>query len=235
MDANASFADSLVKSNKDLWNAMAVHPWVTSLASGTIPDEAVITWAQQCRLFCLQERSALLVLRSLMPAEELATDFDKKLDPLFAKLEDDTIREPRGLAETIQSLGGHLTEEPWPVCLGYGSFVNVCAYNGIVEGLAAVYAVEKAYLDTWTTVLPSVSPGSKWHEWVDNWTQDIFRGTVEGLGQCVDELAGSAPTEEVKVRMNKAFHGVAQFELAFWEMSWKKQGWPSTEIQAEVA
>ena len=230
VNAETSFSESLVRDNKGLWDAMATHPWVTSLAAGTISDEAIIAWAQQCRLFCLQERSALLILRSLMPAEELATSFDKKVDPLFAKLEDDTIREPRGLAETIQSLGGHIVEEPWPVCLGYGSFVTMCAYNGMLEGLAAVFAVEKAYLDTWTTVLPSVLPGSKWHDWVDNWTQDVFRETVEELGQCVDDLVGSAPSEEVKVRMSKAFHGVAQFELAFWEMSWKQQGWPSINV-----
>jgi thiaminase (transcriptional activator TenA) len=227
MDGNVSFADTLVEANKDLWDAMAAHPWVRELAAGTLPEEALVAWAQQCRLFCMQEHSALLILRSLNPSAELGTALDKTLDRLLAKLEDDTIREPLELAETLRSLKAGVVEEAWPVCLGYGSFVISAAYNGILEGLGAVYAVEKAYLDTWTAVLPSVPPESRWYDWVSNWTQDLFRETVDGLGDCVNQLAGPTPSEEVKTRMGRAFHGVAQFELAFWEMSWKQQGWPN--------
>lgn len=225
------FSDSLVAANQDLWDAMAAHPWVKELAAGTLPDDKLINWAQQCRLFCLQERKALLVLRATLDAEEQATPFDEKVDPLFLKLLDDTIREPRELAETLKSLGASLVEQPWPVCLGYGSFVIASAHAGIVEGLAAVYAVERAYLDTWTSVLPSVPPASRWHDWVNNWTQDAFREVVDALGQCVDMLVDVNPSDEIKKRMHNAFHGVALFELAFWEMSYKHQGWPSTKPQ----
>lgn len=210
---------------------MASHKWVKGLAEGTLPEAALIAWAQQCRLFCMQEHRALLIMRALNPAAELGTQLDKTMERLEFKLEDDTIREPRELADTLKSLHAPLVEEAWPVCLGYGSFVITCARDGLLEGLGAIYACERAYLDTWTAVLPSVPPGSKWHDWVDNWTQDLFRETVENLGRCVDELAGQSPSKEVQKRMHTAFRGVAQFELAFWEMSWKQQGWPQTKLK----
>lgn len=225
------FSDSLVAANQDLWDAMAEHPWVKSLAAGTLSDEALIAWAQQCRLYCLKERKALLVLRSVLDAEEQASPFEKKLDGLLAKLGEDTIREPEELAETLKGMNAPLAQELWPVCLGYGSYVIAQCHAGLVEGLATIYACERAYLDTWTKVLPSVPEGSKWRDWVDNWTQDLFRQTVDELGECVDELAGPNPTEQIKKRMHAGFHGVALFELAFWEMSWKQQGWPSTGSQ----
>jgi len=232
MDSNANFADSLVAANKDLWGAIAAHPWVKALADGTLPEPALIAWAQQCRLYCMQEHQALLILRALNPSEQLGTLLDKTLDRLLVKLEDDTVREPRELEETLKSLNAPLVDEAWPVCLGYGSFVITCARDGLLEGLAAIYACERAYLDTWTAVLPSVPPGSRWHDWVNNWTQDLFRETVDGLGRCVNECAGT-PSDEIRVRMNRAFRGVALFELAFWEMSWKQQGWPSLPVKEE--
>lgn len=228
------FSDSLVAANHELWDAMAAHPWVQELAAGTLSDKALIAWAQQCRLYCLLERKALLVLRGTLQAEEQATPFQQKLDPLLAQLQDDTIREPRELADTLKSLGAPLAKEPWPVCLGYGSFVQARAHEGILEGLAAVYACERAYLDTWTTVLPSVPPGSRWHDWVNNWTQDDFRRVVDAIGECVDEIAGPDPSDEISQRMHDAFRGVALYELAFWEMSYKQQGWPSLNPKEET-
>jgi thiaminase len=145
-----SFTDALVASNVDLWHAMATHPWVRSLADGTLPAEALTAWAQQCRLYCIQEGRALMVLRSFAPSE--------KLDRVLAQLVDDTVREPRELEDTLESLGAPIVDEPWPICQGYSSFVNACAHQGLVEGVTAVYACERAYLDTWTTVLPSVPP-----------------------------------------------------------------------------
>jgi thiaminase len=108
------------------------------------------------------------------------------------------------------------------------------AHAGIVDGLGTIYACERAYLDTWTTVLPSVPKGSRWHDWVANWTQDAFREVVDALGECVDELVGPDPSEEIKQRMHAGFRGVALFELAFWEMSYKQQGWPSLNSKKET-
>jgi thiaminase len=212
-----SFAGVLVAANADLWAAMAGHPWVRALADGSMPDAALIAWAQQCRLFCIQEGRALMVLRSYDPAPEL--------DQILAHLEDDTVREPKELAETITSLGAPVVDEAWPICLGYSSYIMASVRSGLLEGLTAIYACERAYLDTWTAVLPSVPPESRWHDWVENWTEDLFRQTVTGLGRCLDELAGT-PSAEMQARLHIVFRNVARYEHAFWEMNWRQQGWP---------
>ncbi len=224
MESNTSFTESLLAANKDIWDAMTAHPWVRSFADGTLPDAAFIAWAQQCRLYCIMERRALLIMRALNPSPEL--------DQLLAKLEDDTVREPRELAETLRSINAPVAEEAWPICLGYGLFIISSARDGLPEGLAALYACEKAYLDTWTALLPSTPVGSRWYDWVYNWTQDVFRETVTAIGRHLDDLAGT-PSNQMRERMEHAFRGVAQYELAFWEMCWKQQGWPGLSLKEE--
>jgi len=215
--AGSGFAASLADSHAGLFAALAAHPFVRSLADGTLPEAALVAWAQQDRLFCLEEQRALMVLRSYEPAPEL--------DSALARLVDDTEREPRQLAETLSSLGSEVINDPWPVCLGYTSFLLAAVHAGLLEGLVALYACERSYLDTWAAVLPSVPPGARWRHWVDNWTGDEFRAVVGTLGRCLDDLAGT-PSKQMRARLGLVFGNAVRLDLAFWDMCWRQQGWP---------
>jgi thiaminase (transcriptional activator TenA) len=217
-------AARLASTNADLLAALSRHPYVRALADGTLSEEPLIAWAQQCRLFCLQERRALMVLRSYQPAEDL--------DGVLAQLVDDTEREPRQLAETLASLGSAVTTELWPACLGYSSYMVMSAHQGLLPGLTAVYACERSYLDTWTAVLPSVPVDARWRSWVDNWTSDEFRALVGTLGGYLDDLAGDV-SSQMLTRLELIFRDVALWELAFWEMCWRQQGWPTSTPGAQ--
>jgi thiaminase len=50
------FTEHLAESNRDLWMAMAGHPFVLGLADGTLPDGALQAWVQQDRIFVVEER-----------------------------------------------------------------------------------------------------------------------------------------------------------------------------------
>lgn len=215
--------EALVRSSVDVQRTIWRHPWVQALADGTLPDQALINWAGQCGLFCLMERPALLVLRSYIQPGEL--------DDLLAKLVEDTIREPRELAGLLASLGAPVPEQPWRTCLGYGSYVQAAAHGGLLKGLAAILAVERIYLDTWTELLPSCPPDSRYRHWVENWSCDAFRTVVAGLGDCLDQLAGP-PSEQVLDDLEPIYRNVALWELDFWEMSWVGESWPELEAQS---
>jgi thiaminase len=48
---------------------------------------------------------------------------------------------------------------------------------------------------------------------------------------CLDGIAaGPAPSR--RAHLSKVFRQVARWENAFWEMSWKQQGWPALEEQS---
>jgi thiaminase len=212
------FTEHLVESNRDLWMAMAGHPFVLGLADGTLPGSALQAWVQQDRIFVVEERRVVAALR--------AHGLPSRLDALLANLDRGLVLEAEAFAGTAAEHGFALEVEPWPVCLGYTSYLLCAAYDGTLEGLTALYAAERAYLDTWTAVAKLSPADSAYHAWIQNWSGQAFRAFVSTLGRGLDELTGT-PSPALTGRLGVVFTGAARFELAFWEMCWSGQAWPA--------
>jgi thiaminase len=212
-----AFTDRLVEANRAVWAAMAGHPFVLGLAHGTLPGSALQAWVQQDRVFVVQERRVVAALR--------AHGLPSRLDGLLADLDRSLVLEAEAFTQTAAEHGFAPDAEPWPICLGYTSYLRCAAFEGVLEGLAALYAAERAYLDTWTTVAERSPADSTYHAWIQNWSGEAFRGFVSALGRGLDELAG-APSPTLAHRLGVVFTGAARFELAFWEMCWSSQAWP---------
>jgi thiaminase len=211
------FTEHLVEANRDLWMAMAGHPFVLGLADGTLPDSALQAWVQQDRIFVVQERRVVAALR--------AHGLPSRLDALLADLDRGLVLEADAFAGTAAEHGVALEVEPWPICLGYTSYLRCAADDGALEGLTALYAAERAYLDTWTAVAGRSPADSPYHAWIQNWSGEAFRTFVSDLGRDLDELAGG-PSPALTGRLGVLFARAARFELAFWEMCWSGQAWP---------
>src|ERR687898_3615243 len=211
------FTEQLVEANRDLWAAMAGHPFVLGLAEGTLPDGALQAWVQQDRIFVVEERRVVAALR--------AHGLPSRLDDLLADLDHNLVLEAEAFTRTAIDHGVAPEVEPWPVCLGYTSYLRCAALDGALEGLTALYAAERAYLDTWTAVATRSPADSAYHAWIQNWSGQAFRTFVAALGQGLDELAG-APSPALAQRLGLLFARAARFELAFWEMCWSGQAWP---------
>jgi thiaminase len=212
-----AFTDRLIEANRAVWAAMADHPFVLGLARGTLPDSALQAWVQQDRVFVMEERRVVAALR--------AHGLPSRLDDMLADLDHNLVLEAEAFTQTAADHGFAPDAEPWPVCLGYISYLRCAAYDGALEGLTALYAAERAYLDTWTTVAERSPADSTYHAWIQNWTGEPFRAFVTSLGHDLDQLAG-APSPALAHRLGVVFTGAARFELAFWEMCWSGQAWP---------
>jgi thiaminase len=211
------FTEHLVESNRAVWAAMAGHPFVLGVARGTLPDGALQAWVQQDRVFVMEERRVVAALR--------AHGLPSRLDALLADLDRGLVLEAEAFTRTAAERGFAPDAEPWPVCLGYTCFLRCAAYDGVLEGLTALYAAERAYLDTWTAVAERSPADSAYHAWIQNWSGEAFRDFVTSLGRGLDEVAG-APSPALTERLGVVFTGAARFELAFWEMCWSGQAWP---------
>jgi len=213
-----TFTDRLVEANRAIWAAMAGHPFVLGLAQGTLPAVALQAWVQQDRVFVVEERRVVATLR--------AHGLPSRLDELLADLDRSLVLEAEAFARTAAEHGVALEVEPWPVCLGYTCFLRCAADDGVLEGLTALYAAERAYLDTWTAVAERSPADSAYHAWIQNWSGETFRAFVADLGRDLDELAGT-PSPALTQRLGVLFARAARFELAFWEMCWSGQAWPA--------
>ena len=172
---------------------------------------------QQDRIFVVEERRVVAALR--------AHGLPSRLDSLLADLDRSLVLEADAFTQTATDQGFAPDAEPWPVALGYTSYLLCAAYDGVLEGLAALYAAERAYLDTWTAVATLSPADSAYHAWIQNWSGEAFRAFVAALGRDLDELAG-APSPALTGRLGVVFTDAARFELAFWEMCWSGQAWP---------
>ena len=213
-----AFTDRLVEANRAVWAAMAGHPFVLGLAHGTLPGSALQAWVQQDRVFVVEERRVVAALR--------AHGLPSRLDDLLADLDRNLVLEVEAFTQTAADHGFAPDAEPWPICLGYTSYLLCAAYDGTLEGLTALYAAERAYLDTWTAVAKLSPADSAYHAWIQNWSGEAFRAFVTALGRGLDQLTG-APSPSLADRLGLVFTRAAQFELAFWEMCWSGQAWPA--------
>ena len=212
-----AFTDRLIEANRAVWAAMSGHPFVVGLAHGTLPDSALKAWVQQDRIFVVEERRVVATLR--------AHGLPSRLDDLLADLDRSLVLEAEAFTQTAADHGFAPDAEPWPVCLGYTSYLRCAAHDGALEGLTALYAAERAYLDTWTAVAKRSPADSPYHTWIQNWSGQAFRAFVTALARDLDELAG-APSPALAQRLSVLFTRAARFELAFWEMCWSGQAWP---------
>lgn len=169
------------------------------------------------------ERTALLVLRSYIQPGEL--------DDLLARLVEDAASEPRQLAQQLGELGAPVPAQPWPACLGYGSYLQVCAHGGLVKGLTAVHAADSFYLNTWSRPLGIRRPGSRYRRLVESWGGGEYRQVVNGLSACLDQEAGP-PSASTLSELEPIYRNVALWELGFWEMCWSGQNWPELETKS---
>ena len=211
------FTEQLVEANRDLWATMAGHPLVHGLADGTLPDGALQAWVQQDRVFVVEERRVVAALR--------AHGLPSRLDDLLADLDRSLVLEAEAFTQTAADHGVAPEVEPWPLCLGYTSYLRCAASDGALEGLTALYAAERAYLDTWTAVAERSPADSAYHAWIQTWSGEAFRAFVSALGRDLDGLAGE-PSPALAHRLGVIFNRAARFELAFWEMCWSGQAWP---------
>jgi thiaminase len=212
-----AFTDRLVEANRAVWAAMAGHPFVLGLAHGTLPGSALQAWVQQDRVFVVEERRVVAALR--------AHGLPSRLDDLLADLDRSLVLEAEAFTQTAAEHGFAPDAEPWPICLGYTSYLRCAAFDGTLEGLTALYAAERAYLDTWTAVAERSPADSAYHAWIQNWSGETFRAFVADLGRDLDELAGT-PSPVLAHRLGVLFTRAARFELAFWEMCWSGLAWP---------
>src|SRR5215218_716267 len=213
-----AFTDRLVEANRAVWAAMAGHPFVLGLAHGTLPGSALQAWVQQDRVFVVEERRVVAALR--------AHGLPSRLDGLLADLDRSLVLEAEAFTQTAAEHGFAPDAEPWPISLGYTSYLRCAAFDGTLEGLTALYAAERAYLDTWTAVAERSPADSAYHGWIQNWSGEAFRAFVAALGRGLDELARTPPPALAR-RLGVLFAQAARFELAFWEMCWSGQAWPA--------
>ncbi len=211
-----SFCNLLVESNQDLWDEMVEHPFLNEMRSECLKDERFQKWLRQDYEFV---KAALPFVSAIKPKAP-----EKHLRPLAeaeVALHDelDLFEErARALGVSVESVPRNL------VTHSYIQHLMATAYRTDYPVALTVYwTAEKAYHESWKTVLPSIDGDHKWYPFVENWAGEEFAEFVGFLGESVEEVAEEASDEQLR-KMREQFRWTVRYEIAFWDMAFGRSG-----------
>ena len=188
-------ASDLPDRSPDAWAAATRSPFLDGVRDGSLPVAALDTWLAQDRLFVadLLAFQARLLARAPRPAQAVLAGGAVAL-----------VEELDWFEELAARRGLDLDAEPLPATRDYAELLQRLDAAPYADAVAALWVVERAYLDAWTSALPGAEP---YRELVEHWTTPGFRGYVEAL---------EALTAEADERL---LADVLAAEAAFWEMT----------------
>jgi thiaminase/transcriptional activator TenA len=191
------------------WHAATHHPFLDGVRTGALPEAAFNRWLEQDFQFvlCLLRVQAQILARAprsghLVLAQGLAA-LAAELDWFENHLH------TRGLTQEAALL---------TACREYCAFLEAVVAAPYPQGITAIWAVERAYLEAWTGVRPGAPA---YREFVGHWTVPEFAAYVDALATAADEVLQALPQagDETMGEVAQVFSAVARHEAAFWQMT----------------
>jgi|TARA_B100000315_G_scaffold147459_1_gene136439 thiaminase/transcriptional activator TenA len=205
-----------------IWEKVVTHPFVTEMADGSLDRSRFDIYFDQDYLF-LKDWSILLSL-----ATAKAPDFDAARELVsFLHLglggEEGLFQEAfreRGISrEWVKAL------EYLPTTHNYSGYLRTQAYEStFTEVVATLLAVEWPYLD-WAARADDAGrkPDNHYYQtWINIHTSPGMSGFVSWLRSVVD---GSAPTPELRAKLQEIFRSVLRYEYQFFDMAYRGEKW----------
>jgi thiaminase len=185
------------------WRAATQHPFLDAVRTGTLPMEAFERWLVQDYLFVadLLRFQARLLSRAPRRSQAVLAGGLVALEAELTWFEQHAARRELSLDVQRQSAAA-----------AYRAFFDRIVDSEFAIGVTALWALERAYLDAWTTARPGAAAFA---EFVAHWTTPEFATYVTGLAQAADTALASADTNQ-KELAEAAFVEVTRLEYDFW-------------------
>jgi thiaminase/transcriptional activator TenA len=209
----------------DAWRSIAPilskiheHPFVASLAAGTLPRETFFFYLGQDSLYL--------------------EDFAKVLTGLAEAAADP------GDAALLRSFAGQAVEVELELHRSYLSDLPKAAISPACE-LYASYLYKQLFLGPWAAALAAVLPcfwiyqdvgdhivqasrhqaGNPYQAWIDTYGGEEYAAAVQAAKDMADRAAGRAD-DDIRGQMTAAFVMASKMEWMFWDSAWRLEAWP---------
>lgn len=191
--------------SSQLWPRLVLHPFVRSVAAGDLSDDVFRRWMVNDHYYNVEYQRFIAGLAGIAPTdaarESLATAISGSRLGLL---------EIRQLADQFFI---DLTAEPEPATVGLAAYLQAQVTRGYEVSLAALYAAEKVYFDTWSAISPGADRSTPYWQLVDYWSSTTYEPWITSLERLLDAAAADGPSPE----MRRVFEWVTRWELLFWD------------------
>lgn len=217
-----TFTQYLHEITKEIWRDSKYHPFVQELVTGKLPIEIFRFYLIQDTYYLhhfakahqeiIDRTDNQRIIQSQqfckagLEVSELTirNDFFKQLNLTKAE------RAKTPIAPTAYNYVSHI----------YRQFLD----GSLASALSLLLPCYWLYYEIGESFATKTSPVPIYQAFLDTYHSDGFKQVLGELIQLIDELADSASLEERK-QMEEAFVRSSYYELSFWEMSYKKEGW----------
>jgi thiaminase len=199
-------ADALLTRHAAAWQAAIVHPFLAGVRDGSVPEDSFDRWLAQDYLFA----QALVRAQSRITAGAPFADVGLLAGGVVA-----TVGELGWFEEMAARRSVALDAPMHPANRAYCDFLLAVTFSAYPAQITAIWALERAYLESWEVARPGARP---YREFVERWTTDGFRSYVGDLQAAVDrqlEASVGDPAREAE----DAFLWVTHYERRFWDMA----------------
>jgi len=199
-------ADQLLAANAEQWYTATHHQFLNEVKDGTLSQEAFSIWLAQDYYFA----GTLLEAQSLMLLYSPRSDQNLLIGGLFALDSELSWFEQNAGIYNID-----LTRPVLPTCQAYNDFLLAMQYKPYVVQITCMWALNRAYFDSWSTALPGAP---KYKEFIDRFTSQEYKDYIDALEMSVN-AALDAAAQEQREQAQLYFLWVARYEKDFWDMA----------------
>ncbi len=220
------FSEVLMDRAGPIRERIAAHPFVRGIGDGTLPLGKFRFYLCQDYVF-LSEYCRVLALA-------VARGTDLTTMGRFAELLHATLSVEMDLHRGYAAEFGIAREElertvPAAATRGYTNHLLKVAWSGSLgETAASLLPCQWGYweLAQGLAVSPGrVAEGNRYWKWVEMYSSPEYGELAGWLRRLVDALGKGAGAED-RARMEAHYLVSSRYELMFWEMSWREEGWP---------
>ncbi|MGH7268581.1 MAG: thiaminase II [Candidatus Rokuibacteriota bacterium] len=216
-------SDALREAAGPVWRAQHEHPFVRGIGDGTLELPRFTHWVRQDYLFLIE------YCRLFALAAARAPDLDTLAR--FADLLAATARTEMDLHRAYAAECGisraELEREPMaPTTRAYTDFlVRVAATGDFAELAAALLPCMWGFAELGQALKARGLPAEpRYARWIEMYADPEFAALARWCRDLVDRL-GAEGGDAVRGRMTEAFLTSSRYELAFWEMAWRREVW----------
>lgn len=206
-----------------IWRAQHSHPFLRGIEDGTLAPERFAFYLRQDYRFLIDYARVLALSAARAPELETMTRFAELAREVLVTEMDLHRSFALELGITEEELQA---ERPAPATQGYADFLVRTAAQGDFGELAAALApCMWGYAELGQAIAARRRPPLEHYaRWVDTYASSEFGALADWCRELVDHV-GETLTAEGRAPLERAFLTSSRYELAFWEMAWRGEGW----------
>ena len=220
-----SYSTHLREHADDIWEAQHRHPMVRGIGDGSLDAEVFGFWLRQDYLYLIDY--ARLFGAAVLRAPTLT------LMTTMAQLAHEILHTEMELHRSYVADFGITVvdleqEERAPTCQGYTDFLLRTATAGdFAELMGALLPCMWGYGEIGARLAANGMPNDeRYARWIGMYASDAFQQLGAWCRQATDAACAGLPTAAL-ARVEQAFVTSSRYELAFWEMAWRRETWPT--------